>query len=330
MDALSEVLRVCRLRGATILNADFGAPWSVAAGSTAGLARTFLPDAEAPALFHLVLAGECLVQTPGIETQRLAMGEALLVLRGTAHRLGSAPDGPEAALTSLARLPIAGELVPVRHGGSGARTRIVSCIAGMERPLCDPLVDALPNLVKADLRGTPAARAIEEALGFALSESDAPRAGGVASLARLAELVFIEILRRHVDATPPGATGWVAGLDDRYVGRALALMHAKPGDDWTVEKLARQVGISRSALAERFVHVLGEPPIAYLSHWRLRLAAQKLAETRRTVESIASDAGYESSGAFSYAFKRVFGKPPSIWRKRTRRRGPREPAPRAT
>jgi len=316
MDALSEELRVCRLRGDAILNADFGAPWGLAAGSPAALARAFLPDAEAPALFHLVLSGICVVQTPGLEALRLGPGEALLVLRGTAHRLGSAGDGPEAALASLARAPIAGELVPVRHGGSGARVRIITCLVALERPLCDPLVDALPNIVKADLRGTPAARVMDEALGFSLSESEAPRPGGVASLARLAELVFIEILRRHVEATPPDATGWIAGLNDRYVGRALALMHGKPGDTWTVEKLARQVGLSRSALAERFTQVLGDSPIAYLSQWRLRLAAQKLAETRRTVESIASDAGYESSGAFSYAFKRAFGKPPSIWRKK--------------
>jgi AraC-like DNA-binding protein len=330
MDALSEVLRVCRLRAAPVLNGDFGAPWGLAAGSTATLARAFLADAEAPALFHLVLSGECLVQTPGLEAQRLGPGEALLVLRGTPHRLGSAGDGPEAALSSLARAPIAGELVPVRHGGSGARARIVSCLVALERPLCDPLMDALPNIVTADLRGTPSARLMDEALGFALSETEAPRPGGVASLARLAELVFIEILRRHVESSPPGATGWVAGLNDRYVGRALALMHGRPGDNWTVEKLARQVGSSRSALAERFAQVLGEPPIAYLSHWRLRLAAQKLAETRRTVESIASDAGYESSGAFSYAFKRVFGKPPSIWRKKTRRRGQSAPVSRTT
>ena len=324
MDALSEVLRVCRLRAAPVLNADLGAPWSLAAGSTSALARSFLPDADSPALFHLVLSGPCVIQAAGTAPQPLAPGYAALVLRGTAHRLGGAASAAEAAISTLARAPIAGELVPVRHGGNGERTRIVSCIAGLERPLCDPIVESLPDVAIVDLRGSIAARLMDEALAFSLSESEAPRAGGVAWLARLAELAFIEILRRHVEATPPGTTGWIAGLDDRYVGRALALMHGKPSENWTVEKLARQVGLSRSALAERFVQVLGETPIAYLSSWRLRLAAQKLAETRRTVESIASDAGYESSGAFSYAFKRVFGKPPSIWRKNSRRRGPRD------
>ena len=319
MDALSEVLKVCRLRGAAVSNAHFGAPWRVAVGATAPLIKAFLPDADAPAILHLVLAGECLVEIPGDDPVRLRAGEAVLLVKGTPHRVASDLDAPEVTLTTLARPPLAGELVPVRHGGSGARTRVVTCLASMERPLCDPILEALPPIVRADLKGAPSARMMEDALGFALSKSDAPRAGGLATLAKLAELLFIDVIRKHIEATGPAATGWIAGLNDRYVGRALALMHGKPGDNWTVEKLARQVGLSRSALADRFVQVLGEPPITYLSRWRLRLAAQKLVHTRRTVESIATDAGYESSGAFSHAFKRTFGKPPSIWRKRTRR-----------
>jgi AraC family transcriptional regulator, alkane utilization regulator len=319
MDALSEVLRVCRLRGATVLNADLGGAWRIAVSPTASLIRGFLPDAESPAVLHLVLSGGGFLQIPGDEPVALAAGDALLFIRGAAHRLLSDPQAAEVTLASLVKPPIAGELIPIRHGGSGARTRIVTALAALERPLCDPIVNALPPLVRTNLHGSPAARLMEEALGFSLSDSDAPRAGGIAMLSRLAELLFIEIVRRHVEAGT-AATGWVAGLNDRYIGRALALMHGRPGDDWTVEKLARQVGLSRSALAERFVQVLGEPPIAYLSSWRLRLAAQKLTSTRRTVESIAADAGYESSGAFSHAFKRVFGKPPSIWRKKSRSR----------
>ena len=318
MDALSEVLRVCRLRGAAVLNADLGAPWRIAVATPPALIKSFLPDAEAPAVFHLVLSGECLVQLAGGDPLRVQSGDAVLLVQGTVHRILSDADAHEATLGSLVKPPIAGELMPIRHGGSGARTRIVTCLAAMDRPLCDPILEALPALVLENLRGSPAARAIEEALGFSLSESEAPRAGGVATLARLAELLFIEIVRRHIESSGAQSIGWIAALNDRYVGRALALMHARPGENWTVERLARQVGFSRSALAERFVQVLGEPPISYLSRWRLRLAAQKLVGTRRTVESIATDAGYESSGAFAHAFKRTFGKPPSIWRRARR------------
>jgi AraC family transcriptional regulator, alkane utilization regulator len=315
MDALSEVLKVCRLRGAVVSNADFGAPWRLAVSATAPLVKAFLPDAESPAVLHLILAGECLVEAFGSDPLRLRAGEAILLVKGTPHRLASDMDAPEATFAGLVKPPLAGELVPVRHGGSGARTRIVTCLAAMERPLCDPILEALPALVRVDLKGSPSSRMMEDALGFALSKSDAPRAGGLATLSKLSEILFIDVVRKQIEATPPDAMGWIAGLNDRYVGRALALMHARPGDDWTVEKLARQVGLSRSALAERFVQVLAEPPITYLSRWRLRLAAQKLVHTRRTIESIATDAGYESSGAFSHAFKRTFGKPPSIWRK---------------
>ena len=130
---------------------------------------------------------------------------------------------------------------------------------------------------------------------------------------------MIDIVSHHIEATPQGSTGWLAGLDDRFVGRALALMHGRPGDDWTVEKLAKQVGLSRSALAEHFTRILGEPPITYLTRWRLCLAAQTLAETHREIRAIAKDAGYESASGFSQAFKRVYGKAPTRWRRKQRR-----------
>src|SRR5437667_390986 len=152
------------------------------------------------------------------------------------------------------------------------------------------------------------------------SASAAPPIGAAAERARLAELVVIEALSRYVYWLPPGGTGWLAALNDRYVGRALALVHGRPSEPWTVEKLGRQVGLSRSALADHFSQVMGEPIFAYLTRWRLQLAAEFLLTTRRPIAAIAHEAGYESAGAFSAAFKRVFGKPPSTWRKASKRR----------
>jgi AraC-like DNA-binding protein len=320
MDALSEVLRVVRLTGAAVLNADLGAPWAVTANSPAALAKGFLADFDTPAVFHLVTAGECLLQAGDAEPIALKAGEVALLAHGDAHRLCDAPGSPAVSLASLVRPPIAGELVPVVHGGSGARTRLITCVASLDRRLSDPLLSSLPGVVRADLRGADSAQHLEGALGLFLSGNEAPRPGGIASLGRLAELVFIEAIRRHIESIPPGDSGWLAGLGDRYVGRALALMHGRPGDDWTVEKLARLVGLSRSALAERFTELLGEPPITYLTHWRLRIAAQNLIASALGIEAIAHDAGYESAGAFSHAFKREFGKPPSVWRKKQQRR----------
>jgi AraC-like DNA-binding protein len=142
--------------------------------------------------------------------------------------------------------------------------------------------------------------------------------GAGAERSSLAELALVEAMSRYVERLPPGGKGWLAGLADRYVGRALALVHGRPSESWTVEKLGRQVGLSRSALADRFSEVMGEPIFGFLTRWRLQMAAEFLLTTPRSIESIAHDAGYESAGAFSAAFKRVFGKPPSIWRRRAR------------
>ncbi|QJR11907.1 RCS-specific HTH-type transcriptional activator RclR [Usitatibacter rugosus] len=321
MDALSEVLRAVRLAGAVILNADLGAPWGLTVTETTPLARGFLHDADKPAIFHVMLRGECWMQVDEDEPIRVTEGEALLFPHGHAHKLESFTDVTVSTpLATLLTPPIAGELVPAVHGGGGEHTRLATGLASFDRRLADPLLAALPNVVRVDLRGTAALEQLEGSLAFELTETEAPRPGGIASLARIAELVVIDVIRRHIEATPPGATGWLAGLDDRYVGRALALMHGRPGDEWTVEKLAKLVGLSRSALAEHFTRILGDPPITYLTRWRLSLAARDLANSSREIQGIAKDAGYESAGAFAHAFKRAFGKTPTAWRRKNRRR----------
>lgn len=314
------MLRAVRLTGAAILNAELGAPWAIDVHSTTGLAKAFLPESESPAVFHVVTRGELWLQSGEDEPIRVVAGEAVLFSHGDAHRLGSDVDAEPVPIASLVNAPIAGELIPTVHGGNGPRSRIVTGLASVDRRLADPLLGSLPHLVRVNFRGSNAGEQLEGALAFELTETEAPRPGGLASLARLAELVVIDIIRRHIEDTPSSSVGWLAGLNDRYIGRALALMHARPGDNWTVEKLARQVHLSRSALAEQFTKLLGEPPITYLTHWRLCLAAQKLATTNREIRAISKEAGYESAGAFSHAFKRAFGKPPTAWRKRQKRR----------
>ena len=189
-----------------------------------------------------------------------------------------------------------------------------------ERHLAEPLMSALPPVMKVDLNNAAALYWLIDKLGLTLSASAAPPVGASAERSRLAELVMIEALSRFVYWHPPSGKGWLAGLNDRFVGRALALVHGRPAEPWTVERLGRQVGLSRSALAERFGEVMGEPIFAFLTRWRLKMAAEFLLTTTRAIASIAHDAGYESAGAFSAAFKRVFGKPPSVWRRRNRRK----------
>jgi AraC family transcriptional regulator, alkane utilization regulator len=305
MDALSEVLRLARLAANVTLDATAHEPWCVSVSASEALMRA-----------HIVVDGECDVKTPEREAT-LRAGDFMLLPRGDAHLIGSAFDAPAVALSSLVKPPVGGELAPVRIGGRGRATRWISLSLTCERHLAQPLIEALPRIVVVDMTGAAPLEWLTDAMGLVLSASEAPFLGASATRARLAELVVVEALARFIQATP-GGTGWLAGLNDRYVGRALALVHGRPSEPWTVEKLGRQVGLSRSALADRFSDVMGEPIFAFLTRWRLQLAAEYLITTTRSIESIARTAGYESGGAFSRAFKHAFGKAPSIWRRRRR------------
>jgi AraC family transcriptional regulator, alkane utilization regulator len=308
MDALSEVLRLAKFTAGVTLDATARAPWCVSVPSSPAIARA-----------HVVLDGGCIVKAGSGEEVALKAGEIAFIPRGDAHLVGSSLEADATSLASLVKTPVAGEIMPSSLGGEGTATRWIALSASCERHLAEPLLSALPTVMKVDMGNAAALEWLTDALGLTLSASAAPPVGATAERARLAELVIIEAIGRHVNGLPRGGKGWLAGLNDRYVGRALALVHGRPAEPWTVERLGRQVGLSRSALAERFSEVMGEPIFAFLTRWRLHLAAEFLLTTSRPVERIAREAGYESAGAFSVAFKRVFGKPPSIWRRKRSR-----------
>ncbi len=308
MDALSEVLRLAHFTAGVTLDATAHEPWCISVPATQSISRAYI-----------VSEGECVLKSSAGEATMRA-GDFVFLPGGEAHVIGSSLEHEARSLASLIKAPVAGELAPVRLGGTGPATRLIVLAVGCERHLATALLDALPRIVFVDLAGAPSLEWLTDALSLALSSSDAPSPGSSATRSRLAEIVFVEALSRHVQALPRGGRGWLAGLNDRYVGRALALVHARPSEAWTVEKLGRQVGLSRSALAERFGEVMGEPIFAFLTKWRLQLAAEFLLATPRSVESIAHEAGYESASAFSAAFRRTFGKAPSRWRKRSRRK----------
>jgi AraC-like DNA-binding protein len=167
-----------------------------------------------------------------------------------------------------------------------------------------------------DMRDGPGAQWLTSSIRFSLAESAAQRAGAGTVLAKLSELMFVEAIRRHVESLPADQKGWLAGLRDRFVGKSLALMHAKPAHPWTVDELAGHVGLSRSALAERFTGLLGAPPMQYLTRWRLQLAADLLSSGRSSVAAISAEVGYESEAAFNRAFKRELGVTPAAWRRK--------------
>ena len=307
MDALSEVLRLARFSASVSLDATAHAPWSVSIPATGSIARA-----------HIVLGGAAQLTLPNEESVEIESGDLVFLPHGDAHLIGSSADAQAVAITTLARPALAGELVPVRIGRGGPAVRWICLTTSCERHLAEPLLAALPRAIRVPLEGAPALNALIGSLGLTLSAGDAPAVGAGLRRDTRATLVLVEALRRHVTSQAPRAKGWLEGLNDRYVGRALALVHGRPGEPWTVEKLGRQVGLSRSALAERFSDVMGEPIFAFLTRWRLQLAAEMLLTTPQPIEAIAKEAGYESASAFAGAFKRQFRKPPSVWRRRRR------------
>jgi AraC-like DNA-binding protein len=256
---------------------------------------------------------------------RVEAGELLVVPQGEAHLMGSALDlapVPAAPLLTSQLQAAPGEVLRLSYGGGGESTRLLCGFLACDETINNPVLSALPRIFKIDMRNDPRSAWLEASLEFAAAEAAQWRAGSATVLARLSELLFVEAVRRCIDGLPDDRKGWLAGVRDRFVGRALASMHAQPAYDWTVDELARKVGLSRSALAQRFSDLLGQPPMQYLASWRLRMAAHELSSGSKTLAAVAELVGYESEAAFNRAFKREFGMPPAGWRKsRTRMDG---------
>ena len=316
MDALSEVLRALRLTSGFFLEAEFTAPWCIDSAPGSDDVRQILPSAEHVAIYHLVIEGHCRASLPDRrETLELNAGDLIMFPQGDEHLLGSDLHLEPVHGHKLVYISPDGGLARIDHGGGGARTRLVCGFLACDTRLCRPLLRALPRILRVELKDRSAARWVGETLRRGAEETRAPRAGTDAVLAKLAELLFIEAIREHIDALPPNERNWFSGLRDAHVGRALAVMHASPARAWTVDELSREVGLSRSALAERFTELVCEPPMQYLARWRMALAARALRESQNSVLRIAEEVGYESEAAFNRAFKREFGMPPATWRR---------------
>ena len=328
MDALSDVLRVVQLTGAVFLDGAFSAPWCVIGHADSALCSGYLPPAERVVSFHLVTEGSCRVMLPHDPdgALRADAGDVIVVPRCETHVLGSSTDLSPVSMAPLLANQVEtapGEVMTLTHGGGGAVTRLVCGFLTAQDISRNPLLSALPRLFKVSMRGSSASW-LESSMRFATEEATSAHAGSTTVLAKLSELVFVEAVRRYVDTMPDDRKGWLAGLRDRFVARALALMHARPAHPWTVEDLAHRVGMSRSGFAQRFADLLGVPPMQYLAQWRLQLAAQQLRLTDRPLASVAEDVGYESEAAFNRAFKREFGAPPATWRRNAGRPASRE------
>lgn len=317
-DPLSDVLRSVSLTGAVFLSAELGAPWGFAAPAASTVGHLLAPGTEHIVLFHLVIDGEAKVRVPGQEDVMLAPGDIVVLPRGDAHELWSGPRRTFTDSSYLLPRILGGELASERGGGDGPLTQFVCGYIGCERHADRLFLAGLPAAFKVHVRGDASGAWIESAIRHLASESSAQLAGRRALLAKLAEALFIDVLRRYMAEQPSERTGWLAAARDPAVGRALAHLHREPAHRWTLAELAQRAGVSRSVLAEHFPRLIGETPLAYLARWRVQLGARLLRTTDHTVLHIARDVGYRSEAAFNRAFKREQGVPPARYRGETR------------
>lgn len=322
-DTLSTVLRDVRLRGAVFFCMSGSGDWVAETPPASVLAPLLMRGVDHLMEFHVLTHGSCWAGLPDGPAVQLKAGDVVMFPQGDAHVVSSAPGmraapdlswlgGAQAAQFPV-RLALRGRELLAAPAADGAPDATVVCgFLGCDLHPFNPLVAALPRLLHlgaTDNDGWLAGFAAQ-----AVAESSGDRPGGEAMLARMSEMLFVHAVRRYAEhLAAPG--GWLAGLADRFVGRALALLHEQPAHDWTLDELGRSVGLSRSALHERFVQLVGIAPMQYLAQWRMQAAARLLLDTRESVAAIALEVGYESEAAFARAFKRQAGSPPATWRR---------------
>ncbi len=318
MDVLSEVLKVIKLQGAVFFNGEFSSPWSFISPASRLYAPYVANGARHPIIFHMLTEGHAYARLVDGERVALNPGDIVIFPHGDEHILeNGAPIKPMEMSHELARVFSQG-LKLSRLGGGGEITRFVCGYLACEPRLSEVFLAGLPRVFKVAIRDDVSGQWLENSIRFSVDQVNTARAGGEAVLAKLSEVLFVETLRGYIAQLPPGQTGWLAGARDPEIGKALALMHRNPAYPWTIATLANEAGVSRSVLAERFRHYLDEPPMAYLTRWRLQLAEQMLSSTNYSVAQIAAEVGYESEAAFNRAFKREFSAPPARFRAQAR------------
>jgi AraC-like DNA-binding protein len=331
-DALSDVLHAVRLTGSLFFLVDASAPWVAEAPAGRTLAPAILPGAQRIISYHVITHGEAWCAVVGHEAVRLPPGDVVVIPHGDPYALCS-PRGLRSELPLTAQLDwfrqmVAGRLpfVVTEGGGGPERLGVVCGFLGCDVVPFNPVIAALPSVVRVAPPDPGSGDRLGRLVEFAIAEPREKRAGSECVRLRISELMFVEVVRRYLSELPAEQTGWLAGLRDPCVGRALALLHRQPARAWTLEALAHEAGLSRSLLAERFQHFVGQPPMRYLTRWRMQVAARLLSERGVKVSAIAARVGYDSEAAFSRAFKRVTGVPPAAWRGRAP--DPRPPASR--
>ena len=315
MDALSDVLRVVGLTGGVFMDARFTAPWCVSGNIGPDSCKPFMSPPGYVIGFHHIIKGSCVVALDGEAPCTLTAGDIVLVTRNVVHRLGSGLDVEAVPSERLVSPPDGTGLARINHGGGGAECLMICGFLGGHEQL-QPLTETLPSLMTMSVRDMPGGDWISQSFQYGARQLTDGDPGAATIMAKISELLFVEAVRRYLVTMPPERTGLLAGLRDPAIGKALSLLHTQIARAWTADDLAGAANLSRSAFAERFTLLIGQPPIKYLTNWRMQVAAQKLREGRLSIGQIAFDVGYDSEASFTRAFKRELGSPPAVWRRR--------------
>ena len=313
VDPLGDTLHFLRMSGVFYCRSEFTAPFALA-----------LPPFEHSMMFHVVTAGQCWLDVEGADPQLLRPGGLALVPHGEGHSLASDPGVPAATLFEVPRELVSDRYEILRLGGGGPPSTVVCGVVRFDHPAAHHLTRLLPRVIAVDGWSSPELEWIQSTLRYMAIEAREPRAGGETVITRLADILVIQAIRAWIARDPSAQHGWLGALRDRQIGRAMALIHRDPGGDWTLASLASSVGMSRSAFAARFTHLVGEPAMRYVARWKMQAAHMWLQDDDAALVEVASRLGYESDAAFSRAFKRVVGVSPGAVRRRA------HPALRAT
>lgn len=326
MDVLSDVLAAVRLTGAIFFDNTFREPWVAEAPRASAIAAAVMPTSQYVFFFHTLIEGSCWAElTDGsADPIRLHAGDMVAFPMDDAHAFCSTVGMRAKPDLAVYHHPVDRQLPYIVNDGSGDGTcRFICGYLGCDIRPYNPFIKSLPRVLHG--RGTAGKGWLAHLVRHAVSETQSLRPGGEIVLAKLAELLFVEVLREYVDTLPAESRGWLAGLRDPQVGQALRLIHGQPAENWTLEALARAVGLSRSVFVDRFTHYTCDSPMQYVAHWRMQLAARRLENSAISIAQAGAEVGYESEAAFNRAFKKVVGLPPGAWRKGRLASGARAP-----
>jgi AraC-like DNA-binding protein len=305
-DPLGEALHFLRMSGVFYCRSEFSAPWGLA-----------LPPFENCVMFHMITSGECWIEVEGVDARTLRPGELVLVPHGIGHRLSSAPGLAADKLFDLEREKVSERFEILRHGGGGTGATAICGVVQFEGPAAQQLIELLPPLIAVSAwNGAPEMEWIQTTLRFMAEEARESRAGGETVITRLADILVIQAIRAWIARDSQAKTGWLGALNDKQIGRAISAIHRHADNPWTLTSLAAHVGMSRSAFAARFTHLVGEPAMRYVARWKMQFALTLLKGGDTSISAVASRLGYDSESAFSRTFKRVIGISPGAVRRR--------------